>query len=87
MGTICAEAGPIPERSRRLVKLALAGGRGAEGAVHSHSRQALTEGVSSGENRHVVVLAIPTPEFRAGVSALTWIEDIVGDGDRRARAG
>ena len=78
LGATCAESGPLPERTRRLVKLALAVGRGAEGAVHSHARQALQEGVGADEIRHVALLSIPTLGFHAGVSALTWIEDILG---------
>ena len=86
LGAACAEAGPISARTRRLVKLALAVGRGAEGIVHSHARQALAEGVSADEIRHVALLAVPTLGFHAGVSALTWIEDIVGRGKPRLRA-
>lgn len=86
LGATCAEAGPIPKRSRRFVKLALAIGRGAEGAVHSHVRQALSEGIGKDEIRHVALLALPTLGFHAGVSALTWIEDILGNGKTKTRA-
>ena len=40
LGEAVSAAGPLDERSRRLVKLALAIGAQSEGAVHSHARQA-----------------------------------------------
>ena len=76
LGKACAGAGPLDARTRRLVKLALAIGRGSEGAVHSHTRQGLDEGLSAEELRHVAVLAGPTLGFPATVAALSWIEDI-----------
>ena len=78
LGKACSEAGPLDARTRRLIKLALAVGGKSEGAVHSHVRQALDEGLSGEELRHVVLLAAPTLGFPAAVAALTWIEDIIG---------
>ncbi len=37
----CYEAGPLDERSARLVKLGIAIGAQAEGAIRSHARRAL----------------------------------------------
>ncbi|WP_027132695.1 carboxymuconolactone decarboxylase family protein [Geminicoccus roseus] len=76
LGQACAEAGPLDGRTLRLVKLALAVGASSEGAVHSHARRAVAEGVSREELRQVALLAIPTLGFPQGVKALTWIEDI-----------
>ena len=78
LGKACAEAGPLDGRQTRLVKLALVVGRGAEGAVHSHARRALEEGLAADELRHVAFLAISTLGFANAVAALTWIEDIIG---------
>lgn len=87
LGVACAEAGPIAPATRRLVKLALAVGRGSEGAVHSHVRQALAEGATPAQLRQVAVLAMPTLGFPAGVAALTWIDDILAPRkSRRAKA-
>ena len=77
LGKACAEAGPLDGRTRRLVKLALAIGRGSEGAVHSHVRRALDEGLSADELHHVALLAAPTLGFPATVAALSWIGDLV----------
>jgi alkylhydroperoxidase/carboxymuconolactone decarboxylase family protein YurZ len=76
LGQACSEAGPIKGHTLRLVKLALAIGTLSEGAVHSHTRRALAEGISKDELKQVALLAIPTLGFPQGVKALTWIEDI-----------
>lgn len=76
LGRACSEAGPLDARTRRLVKLALAVGAGSEGAVHSHVRRGLEEGVSAQELKQVAMLGIPTLGLPAAVAALTWIEDV-----------
>lgn len=76
LGEACVEAGPLDDRTRRLVKLALALGARSEGAVHSHTRRALEEGLTAAEIKHVAFLAIPTLGFPQAMAALTWIEDI-----------
>ena len=80
LGEAVAEAGPIDERTRRLVKLALAIGARSEGAVHSHARRAKAEGIPVEELRHVALLAIPALGLPSAVAALTWIDDVAGDG-------
>ncbi len=76
LGQACAESGPLDERSRRLVKLALAIGAGSEGAVHSHTRRGLAEGMTVSELEHVAVLAIPTLGLPRAVAAMCWIRDL-----------
>lgn len=80
LGAQCSQAGPLAPETRRLVKLALAIGRGSEGAVHSHVRRALKEGASPDALRHVALLAIPTLGLPQAMAALAWIEDVVGKG-------
>jgi AhpD family alkylhydroperoxidase len=76
LGKACAEAGPLDARTRRLIKLALAVGADSEGAVHSHARQALGEGISPQELRQVAALAITTLGFPAAMKGLSWINDV-----------
>ncbi|GGK51253.1 carboxymuconolactone decarboxylase family protein [Salinarimonas ramus] len=76
LGKATSEAGPIDGRTARLVKLALAIGALSEGAVHSHTRRALEEGIEPTALKQVALMAIPTMGFPQGVRALTWIEDI-----------
>jgi alkylhydroperoxidase/carboxymuconolactone decarboxylase family protein YurZ len=77
LGAACAEAGPFDARTIRLVKLALAVAAESEGAVHSHTRRALDEGVPKSELLQVALLAIPTIGLAKAVAAMTWIEDIL----------
>jgi alkylhydroperoxidase/carboxymuconolactone decarboxylase family protein YurZ len=77
LGKACAEAGPIDGKTLRLVKLAFAIGALSEGAVHSHARRGLQEGIGADELRHIALLAMPTLGFPQGVRALSWIEDVV----------
>lgn len=78
LGKACADAGPIDGKTLRLIKLAFAMGALSEGAVHSHVRRGLQEGISADELRHVALLAMPTLGFPQGVRALSWVEDVVG---------
>ncbi|SEO45744.1 carboxymuconolactone decarboxylase family protein [Aquisalimonas asiatica] len=81
LGRACAEAGPLDERDRRLVKLAMAIALGSEGATHSHVRRALDEGFTGDEIRQVALLGVPTLGFPSSVAALTWVEDILEEED------
>lgn len=76
LGAAAGEAGPLDERSRRLVNLALAIGADSEGATHSHSRRGLAEGLSREELEHVAYLAITTLGWPRAIRALTWIRDV-----------
>lgn len=80
LGNRCHEAGPLDEKTRRLVKVALAIGAGLEGGTHSAVRNALAAGVSPEEIRHTAVLAVTTIGFPSAVRALTWIDDCLDDG-------
>src|SRR6056297_1392637 len=76
LGEACADAGPLDDDTKRLVKLALAVGSQSEGAVHSHVRRGLDEGIDPAALRHVAVLSIPTIGFPKAMAALSWIEDL-----------
>ena len=71
----CHDAGPLDEKTRRLVKLALAIGAGLEGGTHSAVRHCLSADISLDEMKHVAVLGITTLGFPASMRALTWITD------------
>ena len=63
-------------RERRLVKLALAIGAASEGAVHSHTRRAVGEGIERAAIEQVAHLAIGPLGLPRAVAATTWIDDI-----------
>jgi 4-carboxymuconolactone decarboxylase len=71
----CHDAGPLDEKTRRLVKLAIAGATGTEGGTHSAVRHAAETGVTPEEMEHVVLLSITTIGLPAAGRALTWIQD------------
>jgi 4-carboxymuconolactone decarboxylase len=73
----CYEAGPLEERTARLVKLGIAIGAQAEGAVRSHTRRALAEEMRPEELRHVGLLALTTIGFPHTVAGLGWIEEVI----------
>jgi 4-carboxymuconolactone decarboxylase len=53
-------AGPLDEKTRRLVKLGIAVAYRHEGAVHSAARNALASGIAPEEMFHAAILAITT---------------------------
>jgi len=67
------ESGPLDERTRRLVKLAISVGARLEGAVRSHAWQARDVGVSDAEMNHVVLLSLTTIGLPSMVAARTWV--------------
>lgn len=74
-------AGPLDDRAQRLVKLGIAIGLESEGAVRSHVRRGLAEGLSREELLHAVVLAVPTAGFPAAVAAYGWALEVLEAGE------
>ena len=77
------EAGPLSVRERRLTKLGISIGCASQGAVRSHARKALAEGLTPQEIRHAAVLAISTAGFPIAIAAFGWINEVF---DAEARA-
>jgi alkylhydroperoxidase/carboxymuconolactone decarboxylase family protein YurZ len=73
----CHEAGPLDEKTRRLVKLGIAIGHQSEGATKSHARRALEGGATAEEVRHTVLLALTTAGFPAMTAAALWVEQLL----------
>lgn len=69
--------GPLDEKTRQLVKLALAIGLGHEGAVHAHTRRSLALGISPAEIKQVVSLGVTTLGMPNTIAAFTWVNDIL----------
>lgn len=76
MGTAVHNAGPLDEKTRALIKIAISTGARLEGAVHSHVRKAINAGVTKKEMQHAVLLSLPTIGLPSMMAALTWIDDI-----------
>jgi alkylhydroperoxidase/carboxymuconolactone decarboxylase family protein YurZ len=73
----CHDWGPLDEKTRRLVKLGVAMGLNSEGAVRSHTRRALEEGITADELRHVVLLAFTTAGFPTMIAAMKWVDEVI----------
>ncbi|MCC6548976.1 MAG: carboxymuconolactone decarboxylase family protein [Ignavibacteriaceae bacterium] len=81
LGDAVHQAGPLDEKSRALIKLAISAGARLEGAVHAHARKALDAGCTEDEVRQVALLSLPTIGFPSMMAALSWIDDIIGEGN------
>jgi 4-carboxymuconolactone decarboxylase len=78
-------AGPLDERTRRLVKLGIAIGARLEGATHSHVRKCLAAGVPAAEIEHAVVLAFTTIGLPNTMAAYGWVRETLEE--QRAAPG
>ncbi len=77
LGRSTEHAGPLDARTQRLVKVALAVGSLAEGAVRSNARKALAAGDTAAEIRHVALLAITTCGFPTAIAGLGWLDEVL----------
>ena len=73
----CHNAGPLDKKTRRLIKLGIAIGMNSDGAVRSHTRRALDEGISPEEIRHTVLLSFTTAGFPYMIAAHKWVEEVL----------
>ncbi len=76
LGTAVHNSGPLDNKTRALIKLALSTGARMEGAVHSHTRKALEAGISKDEIKHTILLALPTIGLPSTMAAMSWVRDI-----------
>jgi 4-carboxymuconolactone decarboxylase len=77
LGQAADGAGPLDERTQRLVHLGFAIGSLAEGAVRSNVRKALDAGATVEEIRHVSLLAITTSGLPTAIAGLPWTEEVL----------
>ena len=77
LGEACSTSGPLEPKTVRLVKLALSIGAKSEGAVHSHTRRALREGITPEEVQQVALLAVTSIGWSSSMAALSWIQDVL----------
>jgi len=77
LGEAADGAGPLDERTARLVKLGLAVGTASQGAVRSNARKAIAAGATPEEVRHVALLAVTTCGFPAAIAGIGWIDEVL----------
>lgn len=72
------KAGPLDEKTIRLVKLGIAIGAMKEGAVHAGVRKALAAGVSREAIEQLVALSASSIGLPSAVAIFSWIRDHFG---------
>jgi alkylhydroperoxidase/carboxymuconolactone decarboxylase family protein YurZ len=77
LGQAVRESGPLDSKSLHLVQLAAAAAIRSEGAVHSHVRRAMEEGVTADEIRHALISLTSTIGFPNVTAALSWCDDVL----------
>ena len=76
-GRSVAEAGPLDEKTRCLIKLAFSISGKLEGGAKSHAHKAMQAGATADEIRHVAVLAAPTIGFPSMMAGLSWVDAVL----------
>lgn len=77
LGDAVHNAGPLDDKTRSLIKIAISTGARMEGAVHSHTRKAIKAGATAAEIHHAVLLALPTIGLPSTMAAFSWVDDIL----------
>lgn len=77
LGDAVHSIGPLDDKTRALIKLAISTGARLEGAVHSHTRKAIKSGATNEELRQVALLSLPTIGLPSMMAALSWVNDII----------
>ena len=77
MGDAVAEAGPLDEKTRALIKLGICFGANMEGAAHSHVRKAMDAGATPDELRHAALQALTTTGFPNMMRGMIWVEEVI----------
>ena len=76
-GEAVADSGPLDEKTRCLVKLAMSFAARLEGGAKSHAHKALQAGATPEELRHVALLAAPTLGFSHMMACLSWVDSVL----------
>lgn len=77
LGKAVHSSGPLDDKTRALIKIAISTGAGLEGAVHSHTRKAVGLGITKEEIRQTVLLALPTIGLPPTMAAMSWVDDML----------
>ncbi|MFZ2906122.1 MAG: carboxymuconolactone decarboxylase family protein [Cyclobacteriaceae bacterium] len=75
LGDAVHELGPLSDRDRALIKLAISGSHLYSSAFKAHIRKATAAGISKEEIEHLVLLFLPTVGFPTMMAALGIVEE------------
>lgn len=70
------KGGPLTEKNRWLIKIAISGACSHERALETHIRKAKAAGVAEDEIKHALLLLIPTAGFPAFMKSYTVLKRI-----------
>ena len=70
------KGGPLDEKSRWLIKIAISGACNHKRALETHIRKARAAGVGEAEIKHALLLLIPTAGFPAFMKAYAVLKGI-----------
>jgi alkylhydroperoxidase/carboxymuconolactone decarboxylase family protein YurZ len=70
------KGGPLDEKSRWLIKIAISGACNHKRALETHIRKAKAAGVGEAEIKHALLLLIPTAGFPAFMKSYTVLKSI-----------
>lgn len=76
-GEAVGRSGPLDEKTRCLVKLAISIAAKLEGGAKSHAHKAIQAGATAEELRHVALLSAPTIGFPGMMAGLSWVEGVL----------
>ncbi len=77
LGKVCRETGPLDTKSQDLIKLGIAIGANAKGAVRSETRKALEAGASKDEIFQTVLLALTTTGLPNMIASMGWVNEVL----------
>lgn len=77
LGKVIRKEGPLDEKTSQLIQLAAAATIRSEGAVHSHTKRALSAGAEPDEIYHAIMLLTSTIGFPNVSAALSWVGDVL----------
>lgn len=75
LGEAIHQRGPLDDRTRALVKLAISGSTKQESAFKSHIYKAKALGIKKEEMEHVAFLTLPTLGFSTAMMLLSIIDE------------
>lgn len=70
------KGGPLDEKSRWLVKMAISGACNHKRALETHIRKARAAGINEDEIKHALMLLIPTAGFPAFMKSYAVLKSI-----------
>jgi AhpD family alkylhydroperoxidase len=77
LGTTIKQEGPIDNKTAQLIQLAAAASIRSEGAIHSHTKRAISAGANTDEIYHTLILLTSTIGFPNVMAALSWADDVI----------